>query len=93
MGQGCVYLFKRKGCSNCPAAEAVVDEIAVETGVKVVKVNADNIGINLEYKLLEEQIFVFATPVVVIEDENGMVLHSAGTVPKYKKLKKIMEEL
>jgi len=89
----CVYLFKRKECPNCPAAEAIVDEIAAETGVKVVKVNADNIGINLEYKLLEEQIFVFSTPVVVIENENGMVMHSAGAVPKYKKLKKVMEGL
>jgi len=90
---GCVYLFKRKGCSNCPAAEAMVDEIAAETDVKVVKVNADNISVNLEYKLLESQIFVFSTPVVVIEDEKGMILHSAGIVPKYKKLKKVMEGL
>jgi len=88
-----IYLFFREGCPNCPAAEAIIDEIAAETGVKVVKVNADNISVDLEYKLLESQIFVFSTPVVVIEDEKGMVLHSAGTVPKYKMLKKAMEGL
>lgn len=90
---GCVYVFKRKECPNCPAAEAMVDEIGAETGVKVVKVNADNIGINLEYKLLEEQIFVFATPVIVLENENGMIMHSAGAVPKYNKLKRAVERL
>ena len=90
---GCVYVFFRKECPICPAVKAMVDEIAGETGVKVVKVNADNISVNLEYKLLESQIFVFSTPVVVIENEKGMVLHSAGSVPKYKKLEKVMEGL
>jgi thiol-disulfide isomerase/thioredoxin len=85
-----LYLFTRKDCPTCPVAEQMVEEVmqekACDTVVKVI--NADSISESLQYDLLENQMFVFAVPTIIVKDEEKMKLVSSGTLPSMSALKK-----
>lgn len=77
-----LYLFTREGCVNCPAAKRVVEEIGETVDdLHVIAVNADDIGDDLQDELLENQLFIFSTPAVVIRNDNGLKMFSSGDVP------------
>jgi hypothetical protein len=82
--------FIREGCINCPAAKEVVREILDDETCRVSAefINADEITLDLQYRLLEGQIFIFAVPTIVLEDEGKMTLISSGDVPTIAKLKR-----
>ena len=76
-------IFVRDGCVNCPAAEAVVEEVMQEESCKAIveKINADNISEKLMYELLENSLFIFAVPTVILEEDGKMTLISSGEPP------------
>jgi hypothetical protein len=51
-------------------------------------IDADCISESLQYDLLENQLFIFATPTIVVKDEHGMKLISSGVLPNMTALKK-----
>jgi len=85
-----LYLFTRTGCVNCPAAELMVEEAIQEESCKaVVKIiDADCINESLQYELLENQMFIFAVPTIIVRDEGKMKLVSSGNLPTKAALRK-----
>ena len=86
-------LFKRKGCSQCPAAEATVIEVLSENkyNVALELIDADSIDKDLQYKLLNNQIFIIATPTLVYNEEDTYKVISVGRVPTIDEIKSILE--
>lgn len=83
-----LILFTREKCPKCPAAKEVVKEIAADMSVDVEAINADNIAEELEYELLENQLFVFSTPTVMIRDDKGKLKKfSTGEIPNPERLR------
>jgi protein-disulfide isomerase-like protein with CxxC motif len=85
-----LYLFTRKDCYNCPAAEQLVEEAMhgekCEAVVKII--DADSISERLQFELLENQLFIFAVPTFVLKDEGKMELISSGDLPTIAALRK-----
>ena len=79
-----IYFLKRKECVNCPAVKSMLDEL----NIKYKLIDADNISEDLQFKFLENQIFIYSTPSIVIEDDGKFELFSSGEIPKISKLKK-----
>jgi len=77
-----IYLFTRKECIRCPAAELIVREAVDETRTSLNVVDADNISNRLMLELLENSIFILSTPTVIIRDDNRQLkVFSYGEIP------------
>ena len=83
-----LYLFTQDGCVNCPAAKAVVDEALMGTGVSVETVDLQNMDEELDFRLLESQIFIASTPSIVIENGDSLELLYSGEVPTIEQVRK-----
>lgn len=83
-----VYVFTRGECPNCPAAKQVVKEAAADMNINISVIDADNIGDDLEDELLENQIFVFSTPLILTKNGKGEIRQfSVGLVPDFEELR------
>lgn len=85
-----LYLFTRKDCPNCPAAEQMVEDALESNGSSaIVKIiDADSISESLQYELLENQMFIFAVPTIIVRDEGKLKFISSGILPSMTALKK-----
>lgn len=85
-----LYLFKRDGCVNCPAAEKIVEELEKEMkDLDVIIVDAERIDSALEYELAHQQIFVFSTPTIILYSDRRRRYEpfSFGVVPDIDELR------
>jgi thiol-disulfide isomerase/thioredoxin len=85
-----LLVFTREDCINCSAVELLIQELEQEIkDLVVTRVDADNMNEDLEYELSLNQIFIFATPTIVISDDEKrkMRMFSAGEVPKIEELR------
>ncbi len=76
-----VYVFTQTNCPKCPAAKRVVTEAFDGSGVRVEIVDLDNMDPDLEFRLLEEQVFIASTPSIVLENNGSLRLLYSGQVP------------
>ena len=76
-----VYLITQENCANCPAAKAVVHEALSDTDVPVKVINLDDMDPDLEFRLLENQLFVASTPSIIIERGGTLKMIHSGEVP------------
>ncbi len=76
-----VYLITQENCANCPAAKAVVHEALSDTDVSVKIINLDDMDPDLEFRLLENQLFVASTPSIIIERGGTLKMIHSGEVP------------
>lgn len=83
-----VYLFTQENCVNCPAAKAVVHEAFDGTNVPIETIDLQKMGDDLEFRLLENQIFIASTPAVLVERNGSMKLLYSGRVPTVEGIKK-----
>jgi len=87
-----LYLFTRKDCPNCPAAEQMIEECMqnkiCDTVVKII--DADSISESLQFELLENQFFIFAVPTIIVKENKQMKLISSGILPNMADLEKVV---
>jgi glutaredoxin len=76
-----VYLFTQPSCANCPAAKMVLSEALQGTNIQLKTVDLQSMDPDLEFRLLEEQVFIASTPSVIVEDGHGLRLLYSGQVP------------
>lgn len=83
-----IYVFTRRECPNCPAAKQIAEDVAVDMNVSISIINADDIDDDLQDELLENQIFVFSTPLVLIKNGDGEIRQfSVVSPPDFEELR------
>lgn len=82
--------FKREGCYNCPAVEAIVRELLNDNtcSFSAEFINADDISNDLQFRLLENSLFVFSVPTLILDEDGKMILISSGDVPSIERVRK-----
>lgn len=86
-----IYVFTREKCPNCPAAKQVVKEAAADMNINVSIIDADSIDDDLQDELLENQVFVFSTPLVLIKNGEGEIRQfSVSSVPDFEELRTVL---
>jgi hypothetical protein len=83
-----VYLITQENCINCPAAKAVVTEALDGSSIPVEIVDLQEMDPDLEFRLLENQVFIASTPSIVLEREGILRMLYAGSVPDYEEFRK-----
>ena len=76
-----IYLVTQENCINCPAAKAVVEEAFADSVVNVETVDLDSMDPDLEFRLLENQVFIASTPSIIVESNGSLRMLYSGTVP------------
>lgn len=87
-----LYLVTQPQCPKCPAAKAVVEEAIRGTGVPLELVNLQEMDPELEFRLLEDQVFIASTPTILIENGGKLRVVTRGVVPSIDKIRKALEE-
>ncbi|RDE12745.1 MAG: hypothetical protein C4K48_09660 [Candidatus Thorarchaeota archaeon] len=87
-----LYLFTQDGCANCPAAKAVVNEAFEGSDVQVRTMDLREMDSDLEYILLEHQIFVASTPAIIVENNGSMKLLYSGKIPDVETIRREVRE-
>ena len=83
-----LYLFTQENCATCPAAKAVVQEALEGTGVSVEIVDLLDVDEDLDFRMLESQIFIASTPSIVVETKGSLKLLYSGVVPTVDDVRK-----
>ena len=83
-----LYLFTQENCVNCPAAKAVVQEALEGTGISVQVVDLLSVDEDLDFRMLENQIFIASTPSIVVENMGSLKLLYSGVVPTVEDVRK-----
>ncbi len=85
-----VYVFTQENCPNCPAAKRVVREALDGSGIDVEFVDIHSMDSDLEFRLLEEQVFIASTPSIVLENDGSLRLLYSGEVPTVEDIRSIV---
>ncbi|NHI83615.1 MAG: hypothetical protein EAX81_04875 [Candidatus Thorarchaeota archaeon] len=83
-----LYLFTQEQCVNCPAAKAVVQEALEGTGIPIKVVDLLDVDEDLDFRMLESQIFIASTPSIVVENEGSLELLYSGKVPSIEDVRR-----
>ncbi|MHA2117504.1 MAG: thioredoxin family protein [Candidatus Thorarchaeota archaeon] len=83
-----LYVFTQEDCANCPAAKLVVEEALVGTGYPMRIVDLTEVDEDLDFRMLENQIFIASTPSIVFENQGSLKLLYSGEVPTVEEVRK-----
>ncbi|MFW9845832.1 MAG: thioredoxin family protein [Candidatus Thorarchaeota archaeon] len=83
-----LYIFTQENCVNCPAAKMVVEEALMGTGVPLRVVDLQDVDEDLDFRMLEDQIFIASTPSIVLENKGSLKLLYSGDVPTVEDVRK-----
>jgi hypothetical protein len=83
-----LYVFTQEDCANCPAAKLVVEEALVGTGYPMRVVDLTQVDEDLDFRMLENQIFIASTPSIVLENQGSLRLLYSGEVPTVEEVRK-----
>jgi hypothetical protein len=83
-----LYVFTQEDCANCPAAKLVVEEALVGTGYPMRVVDLKEVDDDLDFRMLENQIFIASTPSIVFENQGSLKLLYSGEVPSVEDVRK-----
>ncbi|MHA2301151.1 MAG: thioredoxin family protein [Candidatus Thorarchaeota archaeon] len=83
-----LYVFTQEDCANCPAAKLVVEEALVGTGYPMRAVDLTQVDEDLDFRMLENQIFIASTPSIVLENQGSLKLLYSGEVPTVEQVRK-----
>jgi glutaredoxin len=86
--QSRLYLITQENCVNCPAAKAVVKEAFDADEIDVQTVDLQEMDPDLEFRLLENQVFIASTPSIIVEDNGTLKMLYSGTVPTVEGIRK-----
>ncbi len=88
MTESTLYLITQENCANCPAAEAVVEEAINGSPIPMKIIDLKNMDPDLEFRLLENQVFIASTPSIILENHGMLKLLYSGTVPSVEDMRK-----
>ena len=88
ISQSRLYLITQENCVNCPAAKAVVKEAFDADEIDVQTVDLQEMDPDLEFRLLENQVFIASTPSIIVEDNGTLKMLYSGTVPTVEGIRK-----
>ncbi|MFW9889629.1 MAG: thioredoxin family protein [Candidatus Thorarchaeota archaeon] len=83
-----LYVFTKEDCANCPAAKLVVEEALMGTGFPMRVVDLAEVDEELDFRMLESQIFIASTPSIVLESQGSLTLLYSGEVPTVEQVRK-----
>ncbi len=71
MGVKKLMIFTQKNCPNCPAMKEIAFEVGKKLNIPIHLVDiSDSMPEQLEFDLLQKQIYIAATPSVILVDED-----------------------
>ncbi len=71
MGVKNLLIFTQKNCPNCPAMKEIVFEVGKKLNIPIKLVDiSNNMPEDLEFDLLQNQIYISATPSVILVNED-----------------------
>lgn len=71
MGVKNLLIFTQKNCPNCPAMKEIVFEVGKKLNIPIKLVDiSNNVPEHLEFDLLQNQIYISATPSVILVNED-----------------------
>lgn len=82
-----IYLVTQEDCINCPAAKAVVEEAFADSVVNIETVDLNAMDPDLEFRLLENQVFIASTPSIIVETSGSLRMLYSGTIPEVEKIR------
>jgi hypothetical protein len=85
-----IYLVTQENCINCPTAKAIVEEATEGTNIPVEIVDLPSMDPDLEFRLLENQVFIASTPTIIIERAGNLRILSTGKVPTIDRVRKAL---
>ena len=85
-----IYLITQDNCINCPAAKAVVEEALTGSSIRVETVDLQDMDPDLEFRLLENQVFIASTPSIIVEREGALKMLYSGDVPSVEDIRKVL---
>ena len=88
MKESTLYLITQENCANCPAAEAVVEEAIDGSPIPMKIIDLKKMDPDLEFRLLENQVFIASTPSIILENHGMLKLLYSGTVPSVEDMRK-----
>ena len=88
-----LMMFTRKNCANCPPAKEIVGAVAINLNLDVAMYDADNIPFEVLHTLLNNQIYIFSVPALIVENENKLNVVFAGMAPNEKDLEKKLNNM
>ncbi len=91
ISQKTLYLVTQENCANCPAAKAVVQEALEGSSVQLKTIDLQDMDPDLEFKLLEHQVFIASTPSIILEHNGSVRLLYSGTVPSVDEVRHHLE--
>jgi hypothetical protein len=83
-----LYLVTQENCANCPAAKAVVQEALQGSPVSCETIDLAKMDPDLEFRLLENQLFIASTPSIILEDDGRLKMLYSGTIPTVEGIRK-----
>jgi hypothetical protein len=83
-----LYVFTQEDCANCPTAKLVVEEALAGTGYPMRVVDLKEVDEDLDFRMLESQIFISSTPSIVLENHGSLKLLYSGEVPTVEDVRK-----
>ncbi len=90
-----LLIFTQKNCPNCPAMKEVVFEVGKKLSIPVNLVDiSDNLPEQLEFDLLQNQIYISSTPSVILvnEDDSMRELVLGGVIYNEELEKRILNK-
>lgn len=71
MGVKNLLIFTQKNCPNCPAMKEIAFEVGKKLNIPIKLVDiSNNMPEHLEFDLLQNQIYISATPSVILVNED-----------------------
>ncbi|MFW9907738.1 MAG: hypothetical protein ACFFEF_04125 [Candidatus Thorarchaeota archaeon] len=83
-----VYIITQENCANCPAAKAVVEEALLGSQIPLKTIDLKHMDPDLEFRLLENQVFIASTPSIVAENNGGLKMLYSGVIPSVEEIRR-----
>ncbi|WXG40776.1 MAG: conjugal transfer protein TraF [Candidatus Freyarchaeum deiterrae] len=85
-----LLVFTQKNCPNCPAMKEIVFEVGRKLSIPVKLVDiSDHLPEQLEFDLLQNQIYISSTPsVILVNEDDSMNELVLGEIVHYDELER-----
>ncbi|MEM1511296.1 MAG: hypothetical protein QXW47_01465 [Candidatus Jordarchaeales archaeon] len=85
-----LLVFTQENCPNCPVAKKAAEKVSEELRIPLEIFDVTRLPEELEFELLQNQIYIASTPAIVAIEEGGMRLLVLGDPVSYEDLKNIL---
>ncbi len=85
-----LLVFTQENCPNCPVAKKAAEKVSEEFHIPLEVFDVTKLPEELEFELLQNQIYIASTPAIVAVGEDGMQLLVLGDPVSYEELRNML---